>query len=177
MDKSKHKNVKYANELKFNQYKNNWLFHDSDDFNDVYEIILIKKSIRQNLPLQIGCSVFENSKLNMYSFYYDFIDKYIDGSNYQYITTDTDSAYIALADNFDDLIKPELRFEYELNKYNWFPRDDTTENKNYDKKLQDYLKLNLRELVQLNYAVKLITCGVLINLNSHLKGHKSIVWH
>jgi len=78
MDKCKHKRVKYGNDNKFNQYKNKWTFLDSDKFNDVYEIILNKKSIRQNLPLQIGCSVFEIFKLKMYSFYYDFIDKYID---------------------------------------------------------------------------------------------------
>jgi len=46
MDKSKHKNVKYANETKFNQYKNKWTFHDSVKFNDVYEVILNKKSIK-----------------------------------------------------------------------------------------------------------------------------------
>jgi len=39
MDKSKHKNVKYANETKFDQYTNKWTFHDLDKFNDVYEII------------------------------------------------------------------------------------------------------------------------------------------
>jgi len=105
MDKSKHKDVKYANEVKFNQYKNKWMFHDSDKFSNVYVVILNKKSILQNLPLQVGCSVFENSKFKMYSFYYDFIDKYVDRWNYQYITTDTDSAYIALTDNFEDLIK------------------------------------------------------------------------
>jgi len=116
LDKSKQKDLKYANELKFNQYKNKWLFHDSDKFNDVHEVILNKKLVRQNLTLQVGCSVFENSKLKMYSFYYDFIDKYIDISNYQYLTTDTDSAYIALTDNFEDLIKSKLRSDYELNK-------------------------------------------------------------
>jgi len=40
---------------------------------------------------------------------------------------------MALAGNFDNLIKIESRHEYELNKYNWFPHDDTLENKNYDK--------------------------------------------
>jgi len=77
----------------------------------------------------------------MYSYYYDFIDKYIDRSNYQYITTDTDSAYMALAGNLDDLIKPELRDEYKLDKYNWFPRDDTLENKNYDKRTPGLFKV------------------------------------
>jgi len=108
-------------------------------FNDIYEIFLNKKSIRQNLPLQIGCSVFENSKLKMYSFYYDFIDKYIDRSNYQYITTDTDSAYMALAGNLDNLIKPKLRAEYELD--NWFPRNDTIEHNNFDKRTPGLFKI------------------------------------
>jgi len=61
------------------------------------------------MPLQIGCSVFDDSKLKMYQFYYDCIDKYIDRKDYQYITTDTDSAYMALAGDFNELIKPELR--------------------------------------------------------------------
>ena len=35
-------------------------------------------------------------------------------------------------ENFDDIIKPETREEYEKDKYNWFPRDDTKENAMYD---------------------------------------------
>jgi len=92
----------------------------------------------------------------MYSFYYDFIDKYIDRCNYQYITTDTDSAYIALTDNFKNLIKPELRCEYELNKYKWFLRNNTIENINYDRSLQDYLKLNLMVWAQLHYVQSIL---------------------
>jgi len=76
----------------------------------------------------------------MYSFY-DFIDKYIDRSNYQYLTTDTDSAYIELAGNLNDLIKSELRVEYEFDKYNWFPRDDTSENRNCDKRTPGIFKI------------------------------------
>jgi len=79
------------------------------------------------MPLQIGCSVFDDSKLKMYQFYYDCIDKYIDRKDYQYITTDTDSAYLALTGEFNDLIKPELRDDFELNKANWFILN------NYDK--------------------------------------------
>jgi len=63
----------------------------------------------------------------MYQFYYVCIDKYIDRSNYQYITCDTDTAYLALAGEFNDLIKPNLRDEFELNKYKWFILN------NYDK--------------------------------------------
>ena len=47
---------------------------------------------------------------------------------------DTDSAYLTLTEEFDTLIKPELRNEFELDKNNWFPRTDSTENEAYDKR-------------------------------------------
>jgi len=87
------------------------------------------------MPLQIGCSVFEDSKLKMYSFNYYCIDKYIDRKNYQYITTDTDSAYMALAGDFNNLIKPNLRNEYEIDKVYWFILN------NYDKRTPGLFKI------------------------------------
>jgi len=45
------------------------------------------------MPLQIGCSVFDDTKLRIYEFYYDCVDKYIDRRDFQYIESDTDSAY------------------------------------------------------------------------------------
>ena len=44
MDKSKHKNVKYADEIKYNKLKNKWTFHDAEKYNNVYEVTLTKKS-------------------------------------------------------------------------------------------------------------------------------------
>jgi len=120
MDKNKHKYIKYGDEIKFNKCKNKFTFHNSDKYENVYEIVLNKKSIKQNMPLQVGCSVFDDSKLKMYQFYYDCIDKYIDRSNYQYIEMDCDSAYMALAADFNDLIKPVLKDEFELEKAKWF---------------------------------------------------------
>jgi len=96
MDKNKHKNVKYGNEAKYSRCKNKWNFHDAYKYDDVYEIILTTKSIRQNMPLKIGCSVFDDSKLRMYDFYYDCVDKYIDRKDFQYIESNTDSAYMGL---------------------------------------------------------------------------------
>jgi len=72
------------------------------------------------MPLQIGCSVFGDSKFKMFSFYYDCIDKYIDRKDYQYIEMDCDSAYMALSGEFEDIIKPDLRDDFELNKSKWF---------------------------------------------------------
>jgi len=77
----------------------------------------------------------------MYEFYYDCVDKYIDRKNFQYVEMDCDSAYMALTGNFEDLIKPELRETFELDKYNWFPRTDKAENKAYDKRKPGLFKI------------------------------------
>jgi hypothetical protein len=54
---------------------------------------------------------------------------------------DTDSAYMALAgDDFDSLVKPEMREEYERDKYNWFLRMDTKEHYAFDKRVPGLFK-------------------------------------
>ena len=71
------------------------------------------------MALQIACSVYDDSKLRMLKFYYDCIDKYVDRSDFQYIEMDTDSAYMAITGNsLEDLIKPEMREEFEKYKNN-----------------------------------------------------------
>jgi len=70
----------------------------------------------------------------MLQFNYDCIDKYIDRKDFQFMYMDTDSSYMALSDDFDKLIKPALRNEFEKDKINWFPRTHTKENKAFDKR-------------------------------------------
>jgi len=48
---------------------------------------------------------------------------------------------MALAGNFEELIKPNLLNEYKLDKYNWLPRDDTIENINYDRRTPGLFKV------------------------------------
>jgi len=48
---------------------------------------------------------------------------------------------MTLTGNFEDLIKPELRETFELDKYNWFPRTDTPENKADDKRKPGLFKI------------------------------------
>ena len=77
----------------------------------------------------------------MLQFYFDFMDKYLDRSDFQYCEMDTDSAYIAIAGpSVDSLVKPELREEFEADKANWFPRTDTPEHKAYDKRTPGLFK-------------------------------------
>ena len=145
MDKNKHKNHKFCDVYKYNILKNRWSFYDADEYEvdgqKIYSVSIKKKTIMQNMPIQIGCSVFDDSKLRMYQFYYDCIDKYIDRSDFQYLECDTDSAYMALTDDLENLIKPCMKEEFEQDKHNWFPRIDTKENKMYDKRKPGLFKI------------------------------------
>ena len=91
--------------------------------------------------MQIGFFVYQYAKLRMLQFYFDFMDKYLDRSDFQYCEMDTDSAYIAIAgQSVGSLVKPELRGEFEADKANWFPRTDTPEHKAYDKRTSGLFK-------------------------------------
>lgn len=63
-----------------------------------------KKSVKKNVTIQIGCSVFHDSKSRMLELYYDCLYKYLDRSDFQYIETDTDSAYMSLVGDFEKLV-------------------------------------------------------------------------
>ena len=57
----------------------------------------------------------------MPQFYYDFLDYYLPREDFETLEMDTDSNYLGIsAENVEDLIKPELREEFESNKHNWF---------------------------------------------------------
>ncbi len=54
-----------------------------------YDVISTKREIRMDLPLQFGLAVYHLAKLRMLDFYYYFIDKYIDRSDFELLETDT----------------------------------------------------------------------------------------
>ena len=77
----------------------------------------------------------------MLQFYFDFLDEFLDRSDYQYTEMDTDSAYLAiLGSSIESLVKPEMKVEFEKDKVNWFPRTDTPEHKTYDKRTPGLFK-------------------------------------
>ena len=101
-----------------------------------------KHKIIMDTPIQIGCAVYQLAKLRMLEFYYDCIDKYVDRSDFQYVEMDTDSAYLAISgDTLEDVIKPSMKHEYELDKYNWFPNETTKESKAFDKRTPGLFKV------------------------------------
>ena len=92
---------------------------------DTYEVTSSKKTINYNLPLQIGCMVYQHAKQRMLEFYYDFMDKFFDRSDWEYCEMDTDSAYMAVSHpDWESLVKPELRETYEAERDSWLPRRD-----------------------------------------------------
>ena len=142
-NKEHHTNVKLCNDTEATKYINESLFRDLDEVSDdLYEVKMVKKTIKEDLPVQIGFFVYQYAKLRMLEFYYDFMDVYIDRSDFQYVEMDTDSAYIAISgESLDDLVKPHLREQYTQEKSNWFPRSDTPENTAYDKRTPGLFKV------------------------------------
>ena len=95
-----------------------------------------------DVPIQVGCAVYDLAKLRLLEFYYDCIDFYIDKSDYVFLQCDTDSAYYAFsAQNFEDLIKPELKEHYLKNKYDRFPDNSTPERAKYSKRTPGLYKI------------------------------------
>ena len=94
---------------------------------------LAKKTIKLNLPIQVGVFIYQYAKLRMLQFYYDFLDKYLDGADFQMCETETVIAYNAISgESVESLVKPELRAELKRDVNNWFPRTNTAEHKAYD---------------------------------------------
>ena len=133
MNKNKFRETVFGDVKKYNKLVSTILFKDANEYDDVFEITRDKKITKQNIPIQVASSIYDDSKLKMSTFYYDFIQKYIGKENCQYIEMDTDSAYMAItADNFEELIKSNMKNKYLKDKYNWFLRNDTKENYDYD---------------------------------------------
>lgn len=142
-NKDKHINLKVSNYEEASKYINDPLFRDLDEISEnLCEVELAKKTIREDLPIQIGFFVYQYAKLRMLQFYYDFLDVFIDRSNFEYVEMDTDSAYIALAgESLEELVKPQLQTRFHKEKYLWLPRTDTAANVAYDKRTPGLFKV------------------------------------
>ena len=69
------------------------------------------------------------------------MDVFVDRSDFQYCSMDTDSAYMALsATSLEEVIKPDMQQRFQMEKKNWFPRTDTPEHAAYDKRTPGLLK-------------------------------------
>ena len=71
---------------------------------------------------------------------------------------DTDSAYMALTDDFFNLIKDDMKEEFNKEKHYWFPRNDTLENKLFDRRTPG---LFIQDIIALSTVLE-VECIILI---------------
>ena len=100
-----------------------------DDLEEIskgaFEVSQRKRRVTITRPYQCGIAVYQLAKLRMLEFYYDFVDKFCDRRDFELIQMDTDSFYMALsANDFDDIIKPDLKELYKDEKPNWLVTDE-----------------------------------------------------
>lgn len=160
MDKTKHRSIKYVDtENKACLLVNDPAFRKLDCLDveqQYYEAEMAKQTIKLDLPIQLGYFILQYAKLHMLSFYYDFMDKYVDRSDFEYIEMDTDSAYMAISGScLDEVIKPDMRLSYilksllqqrtyKLDGVNfWFPRTCCNSHAKYDKRTPGLFKLGV----------------------------------
>lgn len=113
------------------------------------EIEMARKTLKFDLPIQLGFFILQYAKLRMLQFYYDFMCKYVSRANFNYSYMDTDSAYMGIsAPKLKDIIKEDMWLEYKrgLNDYchdidvaeaplaHWFPRECCAEHTAFDKR-------------------------------------------
>ena len=77
---------------------------------------------------QCGIAVLQLAKLRMLEFYYDFLDKYFSRQDFELRYVDTDTVYLVMSgDSLDEIVRPEMKQEYEADKKNWLPTDQYRE--------------------------------------------------
>ena len=124
--------------------------------NDIFEIEKERKSVKLDMPIQLGYFILQYAKLRMLQLYYDFFDVYLNRTDFEYLEMDTDSAYLALSkSNLSELIKPDLREKYlkgikefchqecieSDTNFHWFPRECCSNHLTLDKRTPGLFKI------------------------------------
>ena len=125
MDRPRHTIIKYLGNEKTHKAINQKFFKRLNVVKkDFYEVELLKSTIEHREPIIVGFFILQNPKLRMLELYYNFFHKYCNENNFEELEMDTDSLYLALAeDNLDDCILPDTKAQWTLTCRNDF-RDD-----------------------------------------------------
>ena len=132
--------------------------------NEYFEVEKSKENLNINLPIQIGYFILQYAKLRMLQFYYDFLDVYVDRSDFQYCEMDTDSAYMALSgSDLASVINPQMRDTYQRTLTGccyddvdpeWFPRSCCSKHAKYDKRTPGLFKIEYEGEVMIGLCSK-----------------------
>ena len=135
-NKEKHHDIVYVNESEIGiEIMDEHVFNLTELPDGYYEVEKLKRKLT-SIYLFISVSLSSTTPNSECSnFYYDYLDYYLHHEDFEVLEMDTDSNYLGItAENVEDLIKPELREEFQRNKHNWFVNVPL-----------DSLKLNLKQ--------------------------------
>ena len=115
MDRSQHIVTKYLSDEKTHAAINSKLFKKLDHvIYSLYEVELAKSETEHKEPIIVGFFILQYAKLRMLELYYNFFIRFSDVNKFKELEMDTDSLYLALAENeLEDCIKPEIRAEWQ----------------------------------------------------------------
>ena len=99
MDRSKHTETKYLDEVKTNRAVSTFFKQLRYIDDSLYEVELVKAQIEHREPIVVGFFILQYANLRMLELYYNFFQKHCDQSKFEEIEMDTDSLYLALAEN------------------------------------------------------------------------------
>lgn len=155
MDKSKFLHVKYLSGSRQAAFAvNDPRFLRLNELSDeIYETEFYRRSIRMDLPVQIGFAILQYAKLFLLKFYYSFLIKSVGFQNFEHLETDTDSSYIALAsETLEGSILPEMKAEFQsslldhcndnyvLTEDSWFARTCCKKHNQFDSRTPGIMK-------------------------------------
>ena len=145
MRKDLHCNIQIVEEHEAQRLVNDPMFQRLIPVNEnLYEVVLRKKGVRIDLPLQIGLMVYDRAKLSLLKFYYNFLDRFVARSNFELVLCDTDSLYVSLSgDSLEHVIKPSERGAYEVERDRWLPSNRCTRCRHFISAIRTPLPLNI----------------------------------
>ena len=173
MDRSRHTITKYLGDEKTQKAINETFFKRLNVVKkDLYEVELLKSTIEHREPIIVGFFILQNAKLRMLELYYNFFHKFCDENKFEELEMDTDSLYLALAeDNLDDCILPEKKAQWTLIRRNdcrddfiadadkkFFPRTCCAVHKKHDKREPGLFKEEFRCTEMLCLCSKTYCC-------------------
>ena len=152
-DVEKHLNVAYCGWLQAEKKIQSSLYCSCSEVTpELWEMLSSKSTVHHKLPHIIGFWVYQNAKLRMLQWHFDFLDHFLHRTQYDLVDVDTDSSYTALAgESIEALVNTQHAWEtqeqrnarvgeFDGVKASWLGRTDSPANKKYDKRTPGLFK-------------------------------------
>ena len=132
LNKHSHRKISYCDNYTVNELINTPYFCNLECITDnVYEVKSLKQKIVQDLPIQLGLSVYIEAKLHMLKFVHCFLKKFVPKRYFEVLESDTDSLYAAFAhESLEECVPQNMKREFYSEKIKWMPTEVCPEHRN-----------------------------------------------